>query len=124
MNALTTAGWTVRVTGLTLIATGLLMWADVPTGLRPIHMLIGIVMVVALLAASALALRAGARPILPAITVGWALLTFAFGMTQTGIMPGEMHVVVEAAHLLVGLVAIGLGEALGATGRRGAGAAA
>jgi len=121
MNALTAAGWTVRVTGLSLIALGLLLWADIGGGVRSIHMLIGIVLVVALAAAAALAMRGGAKPILPAIAIAWGLLTIAFGMNQTTILPGNGHLVVEVAHLLVGLVAIGLGEALAAAGRRGAG---
>lgn len=121
MNALTAAGWTVRVTGLALIALGLLIWADVGGAVTPIHMLIGIVLVVALAAAAALALRAGVKPILPAIAVAWGLLTIAFGLTQARLLPGDLHLVVEVAHLLVGLVAIGLGEALAAAGRRGAG---
>lgn len=121
MNALTAAGWTVRVTGLVLIALGLLIWADIVGALRPIHMLIGIVLVVALAAAAALALRAGAKPILPAIAVAWGLLTIAFGLTQARLLPGDLHLVVEVAHFLVGLVAIGLGEALAAAGRRGTG---
>lgn len=121
MNALTAAGWTVRVTGLALIALGLLLWADVGSGVRSIHMLIGMVLVVALAAAALLVLRAGARPILPAIAVAWGLLTIAFGLTQAQLLPGDLHVVVQVAHLVVGLVAIGVGEALAAAGRRGAG---
>ncbi|HYN48035.1 MAG TPA: hypothetical protein VER83_04165 [Candidatus Nanopelagicales bacterium] len=121
MNALTAAGWTVRVTGLVMIVLGLLIWADVGSGLASIHSLIGIVLVVALATAAALALRAGARPILPAIAIAWGLLTIAFGMTQATILAGDQHFIVEVAHLLVGLVAIGLGEALMAAGRRGAG---
>jgi uncharacterized membrane protein HdeD (DUF308 family) len=121
MNALTAAGWTVRVTGIVIIVLGLLVWADVGGALPPIHMLIGIVLVVALAAAAALALRVGAKPVLPAIAVAWGLLTIAFGLTQAQLLACYLHLVVEVAHLLVGLVAIGLGEALAAAGRRGAG---
>jgi len=121
MNALTAAGWIVRVTGLALIALGLMIWVDAVAGLRPIHMLIGIVLVVALAAAAALALRSGAKPILPVVAVAWGLLTIAFGLAQAQILPGDQHLVVQVAHLLVGLVAIGLGEALMASGRRAAG---
>lgn len=120
MSALTIAGWTVRVTGLVLIVLGLLLWVDSASGVRSIHMLLGLVLVVALAAAAVLALRAGAKPVLPAIAIAWAVLTVAFGMTQSQILPGDGHVVVQVAHLLVGVVAIGLGEALTATGRRAA----
>jgi hypothetical protein len=121
VNALNAAGWTVRVTGLFLIALGLLLWVDAAAGLRSIHMLIGVILVVALVAAAAFTLRAGAKPILPVVAVAWGFLTIAFGLTQAQILTGDLHLVVQVAHLLVGLVAIGLGEALMASGRRAAG---
>jgi uncharacterized membrane protein HdeD (DUF308 family) len=124
VNALNAAGWTIRVTGLALVVLGLLLWVDVATGLRSIHMLLGLVLVVALVTAAVLALRAGATPILPVIAIAWAILTLVLGMTQTQMLPGDGHVLVEVAHLLVGIVAIGLGEALVASGRRGARATA
>ena len=42
-------------------------------------------------------------------------------MVQAQLLVGDAHVVVQVVHLLVGIVAIGLGEALAAAGRRGAG---
>jgi hypothetical protein len=121
VNALSVAGWTIRVTGLALVALGLLLWVDAASGLRSIHILLGLVLVLALVAAAVLALRAGAKPILPAIAIAWAILTAALGMVQAQLLVGDAHVVVQVIHLLVGIVAIGLGEALAAAGRRGAG---
>ena len=121
MNALTAVSWTIRITGLALVVLGLLLWVDAASGFRSIHILLGLVLVVALAAAAVLALRAGAKPILPAIAIAWALLTAALGMVQAQLMVGDAHVVIEVIHLLVGIVAIGLGEALAAAGRRGAG---
>jgi hypothetical protein len=41
------------------------------------------------------------------------------GMTQAQVMPGDnLHVAVQVAHLVVGLVAIGLAEALGTAATR------
>jgi hypothetical protein len=121
VNALTAAGWTIRITGLALVVLGLLLWVDAASGLRSIHILLGLVLVVALVAAAVLALRAGAKPILPAIAIAWAFLTAALGMVQAQLLVGDAHVVVQVIHLLVGIAAIGLGEALAAAGRRGAG---
>ena len=121
MNALSVAGWTIRITGLALVVLGLLLWADAASSLRSIHILLGLVLVVALAAAAVLALRAGAKPILPAIAIAWAFLTVALGMVQAQLLVGDAHIVVQVIHLLVGVVAIGLGEALSAAGRRGAG---
>ncbi len=119
MNLLTAAGWTVRVSGLVVLVLGLIVWTDAYPVATPIHMLAGIVLVVGLWAVALLAARAGASTSLVAIAIGWGLLTVAFGLTQDQILPGDGHVVVEIAHLLVGLVAIGLGEALTARARRG-----
>jgi hypothetical protein len=124
MNALTAAGWTVRVTGIALLVLGLLIWANVARALVPLHMLIGIALVVALWATAALALRAGVRPVLPIVAAAWGVLMVVLGMTQAQILVGSGHTIVEIAHLLVGIVAIGLGEALVAAGRRGATATA
>jgi hypothetical protein len=124
VNALTAVSWTIRITGLALVVLGLLLWVDAASSLRSIHILLGLVLVVALVAAAVLALRAGAKPILPAIAIAWALLTAALGMVQAQLLVGDAHVVVEVIHLLVGIVAIGLGEALAAAGRRGAGVSA
>jgi hypothetical protein len=121
VNALTGVGWTIRIAGLALVVLGLLLWVDAAPGLRSIHILLGLVLVVALVAAAVLALRAGAKPILPAIAIAWAFLTAALGMIQAQLLVGDAHVVVQVTHLLVGIVAIGLGEALAAAGRRGAG---
>lgn len=119
VNAVTAAGWTVRVTGLALIVMGLLMWAGVAPGLRSLHMLIGIVLVAALMTAAGLALRAGVKPALPVIAIVWGLLTVALGLAQAQLLVGDGHIVIEVAHLVVGIVAIGLGEALAAAaGRR------
>jgi len=123
MNALTAAGWTVRVTGLAMLMLGLLIWAGVARSFVPFHMLIGIALVIALWATAVLALRAGVPPILPAVAVGWGVLMLVFGLTQAQVLPGATHIVVEVVHLVVGIVAIGLGEALVGAGRRGAPAA-
>jgi hypothetical protein len=118
MNALTAAGWTVRVTGLAMVVLGLLIWAGIETGIVGIHMLVGLVLVIALWATAALAFKAGARPVLPAIAVVWGLVVVVFGMNQAAILPGDGHLIVQVAHLAVGIVAIGLGEALVAAGSR------
>jgi hypothetical protein len=124
MNALSAAGWVVRVTGLVQVVLGLLIWAGVADAIVPVHMLIGIVLVVALWTTAVLGLQAGSKPVLAGIAIAWGLLTIAFGLTQEQILPDDMHVVVEVGHLVVGLVAMGLGEMLVAAGRRGTAATA
>lgn len=114
MTAVAAAQWTVRVAGLIALVLGLVIWVGQPTGLRPVHMLVGVVLVVGLVLLAVLGLRAGIGPVLPAVAIAWAIVVPIFGMSQETIMPGDMHVVVEVAHLLVGVVAIGIGEAIAA----------
>lgn len=119
MTAFSAARMTVRVVGILMLILGLVVWTGSAAGLVPVHMLLGIVLVLALWTVAVLALQGGARPALPAIAIAWGVLMAAFGITQAQILPGDnLHVVIQVAHLVVGLVAIGLGEALGAGASR------
>jgi hypothetical protein len=118
MTAQLAAQWTVRIAGLVAILLGILLWIGGGGGIAPLHMLVGVIVVAGLWALAFLALRSGARPALPAVAFAWGLVVILFGLNQQTILAGDGHVVVQVGHLLVGLVAIGLGEALGArTGR-------
>jgi hypothetical protein len=123
MSAFSAARMTVRGVGLVMLVLGLVIWTGSAGGLVPIHMLLGIILVLALWAVAALAFQA-TRPALPGIAIAWGVLTIAFGLAQAQILPdASEHLVVEFAHLFVGLVAIGLAEAVGAiTTRSGAAA--
>jgi len=113
------ARMTVRVVGLALLVLGVVIWTGGAGGLVPVHMLLGIVLVLASWAIAVLALQAGTRPALPAIAIAWGCLVAGFGMTQAQVLPGDnLHVAVQVAHLVVGLVAIGLAEALGTAATR------
>ena len=110
---------TVRGVGLIMLILGLVIWTGDADGLIPIHMPLGIVLVLALCAVAVLAFQAGLPPALPAIAIAWGVLTVAFGLAQSQILPdASQHTVVEIAHLVVGLVAIGLAEAIGAGAKR------
>jgi hypothetical protein len=119
MSAFSAARMTVRGLGLIMLILGLVIWTGSADGLIPIHMLLGIVLVLALWAVAVLALQAGLPPALPAIAIAWGILTVAFGLAQSQIQPDTgQHAVVEIAHLAVGLVAIGLAEAIGGGAKR------
>jgi hypothetical protein len=114
MTARLAAQWTVRIAGLISLLLGILLWIGGGAGIYPLHMLVGVILVGGLWTLAGLGLRAGAGPALPAVAVGWGILTVLFGLNQATILPGDPHVIVEVAHLMVGLAAIGIGEALGA----------
>ncbi len=118
------ARWSVRICGLALLVLGLAIWTGRADALIPIHMLVGVALVLALWTLAALAYRAGAPMSTTVLAVAWGILLPALGITQHGLFAGDTHWIVQVVHLLVGLVAIGIGEMLAATTRRSRGAEA
>ena len=102
----------VRLIGVVMILLGLLFWTGNALTLIPIHMLLGIVLVLLLWALAVMALLAGAPRGLAALAIVWGLIVPILGMTQTQLLPGDAHWVIRVLHLLVGLVALGLAERL------------
>jgi len=115
----TVASWLVRLAGLFQIATGLLFWTGNALALLPFHMLSGLVLVLSLWTIAVVALRGGVGAGLVALAVLWGLLVVVLGVTQTQLLPGELHWIVQLLHLLVGLAAMGLAQAM--VGRIGPG---
>src|SRR5689334_4775000 len=102
----------VRLIGVLMIVLGLLFWTGNALTLIPIHMLLGIVLVLLLWALAVIALRAGAPRGLAALAIVWGLIVPILGMAQTQLLPGDAHWVIRVLHLLVGLGALGLAERL------------
>ncbi len=117
MTATNAAQWTVRIAGLITLVLGLVIWVGAPGVAYPVHMLLGVILTAGLWALAILGIRAGTGPALPAVAVAWSVLMVLFGLNQVQVLP-ENQALVEVAHLLVGIVAIGIGEALGARIRR------
>jgi hypothetical protein len=108
----------VRVLGVVQIVLGLLFWFGVARGLIDLHMLFGILIVLLLWVLAVLAAAARAGVALPLVGFAVGAVTVWLGLTQTSLLPGDAHWVVQVAHLLVGLAALGLADALGARIRR------
>lgn len=119
MTATAAAQWTVRIAGLVTLVLGLVIWVGAPGMVYPLHVLLGLVLTGGLWALAILGLRAGTGPILPVVAVAWSVLMVLFGLSQTQILP-ESQALVEGVHLLVGIVAMGIGEALATRIRRAA----
>jgi len=116
--AITIVQMVIRLAWLILLGLGALIWTGRGQSLTSIHTAIGIAFVLALWAVAYLGTRGGAAPSLVAIVALWGVIALVLGLTQTGIMTGRSHWIVRVLHLLVGIVAIGLAEALGARVRR------
>ncbi len=102
----------LRLCALVAIVLGILFWTGNAEQLRELHMTVGILLVLALWT---IAIGQASRPggigrLLAAIIVGVALAVI--GMTQERILPGQNHWIIQVTHLVVALVAVGLGEML------------
>lgn len=117
-TATTVAQMLIRGAGLILIVLGLLFWTGNARALVPVHMLLGIILVLALWTLAFLGVRAGVNWGLVVLAVLWGLLTAALGMVQVQLLPGNLHWIIQVLHLLIGLAAISQGEALGARIKR------
>ncbi len=105
--------WVVRLCGVLALLLGLGFWAGHGNmQLLQLHQGLGYLAALSLLAVSVLSF--GKVPVgLSAAGVLWALLVPALGHMQTTLLPGNNHWIVEVLHLILGVGAIGLTEALG-----------
>jgi hypothetical protein len=109
----TIAQTVVRTLGLIQIGLGVLFWTYNVLNLIPLHMLIGLVVVLALWALAGLGLRTRVHPGLASAAFAWGVLVIALGMTQMRILPGDLHWIVQVLHLGFGLAAMAFAEVLG-----------
>ncbi len=102
----------LRVVVLLALVLGLLLWFGVEGVLIPIHMLLGILVVLALwvLGGFAFTIKGGVGLGIGAIV--WGLIVLLFGLNQRTILVGNLHWLIQVIHLLLGLGAAGLGEAI------------
>jgi hypothetical protein len=111
-GATTLVQWIARLTGLVLIILGICFWTGRALGLIPLHMLIGLVFVIALWVLAGLGMKSkvGSAPVIGAVI--WGIVVLALGMTQRSLLVGSLHWIVSALHLVVGLAAMGTAERL------------
>ncbi|MCE7988565.1 MAG: hypothetical protein DYG89_46000 [Caldilinea sp. CFX5] len=111
-TAITTCQMLIRGTGLLQILLGLLFWLGYARNLIPIHMLIGLVLVLSLWVLAVLAARSGVSLGFVALAIVWGVIVVLLGVTQTQLLPGAFHWVIQLVHLAIGLAAMGMGERL------------
>lgn len=114
----------VRVDAVLLILLGVLFWTGKADALIPIHMSLGIALVLALWALAVVAAISGVNLGLVALAFVWGFITPALGLTQTRLLPFQGHWIIQILHLLVGLIAIALAQFLARATRRRIGGAA
>jgi hypothetical protein len=95
-----------RVAFLVTMVLGLLFWIF-QLNLISLHMLFGITGALALLIVSMLAAFTKETRLLGAMSMGYAILVPIFGLIQSSILVGNLHWLIQTAHLLVGIGAMG-----------------
>ena len=118
LAVLAVAQWIVRIAGVVNLLLGLLFWTGDARGLVPVHMLLGVVLVVALWALAAVSTQQGVPVGLAAGAAIMGIIVLWLGLAQGGLMPGGAHWVIQALHLITGMAAVGIGEAIGGRVRR------
>ena len=99
--------WVAGLAGLGALTLGLLFWIAQVNDIN-IHMLFGLTVALALLVLSIVMVATRGTRLLGAVGIVYALILPVFGLTQSGILIGSMHWLIQAAHLLVGLGALAL----------------
>jgi hypothetical protein len=113
-RAATIAQMLVRITGVVQIVLGLFFWTgNTPMALIQVHMLIGMVLVVALAVLAVISIRAGVSMGLVIAGFVFVVLTPFVGIGQLAWQLGSTQWLIQVVHLLIGLGAIGLSEQLG-----------
>ncbi|MGH7763727.1 MAG: hypothetical protein ACREOM_04840 [Candidatus Dormibacteraceae bacterium] len=109
---MTAAQMTVRICGVVLLLLGILFWTGNADFLQPVHILLGLLLVLGLWTLSFLALqsRTGVGPAV--LGFAWGVVATVLGLTQTRLVTGDAHWVIQVIHLLVGVGAIGIAEQL------------
>jgi hypothetical protein len=100
------------------VILGIIVWTGHGDSLIPIHIAVGLLLVVDLWVAVALGLRSRAPVGLAILALVWSVGMPVFGLVQTNLLPGDAHVAIQVLHLVVGFVAVGLIEALARGGGR------
>ncbi len=120
MKVLTIAVMVLRLAVLVTLIMGIFFWTGNADNLIPIHMLIGILVVLSLWAVGlAQGFMKGGSFALAAATFILGLIIAIVGLNQQSWLPGSAHWVIQVIHLLLGLSAIALGEVIyGRTRRR------
>ena len=107
--------------GIALVVLGILFWTGHALSLLPLHMLLGGLFVLCMWALAIVGfLVPGSRGFALVVLI-WSLVVPALGVTQLSLLPGAGHWLIQVLHLLVGIIAMGLGHSLARRiGRRSA----
>jgi hypothetical protein len=112
----------LRLSGALAVILGLLFWSGNGLNLIPIHMLLGLLVVLSLwIVGIGKAFSSGGSWPLAGGALLLGLLVIVVGMRQSSLLVGPFHWVIQVVHLLLGVLAVGIGQ-IAAARRRNSGA--
>ncbi len=107
MNAVRIIRIVAGIAGLVALALGLAFWIA-QLNFLSIHMLFGLIVALSLLILAIIAVFTRGLRLLGAISIVYALIVPAFGVTQSGLLVGGSHWLIQTLHMLVGIGALAL----------------
>ena len=109
--------WVIRICGVLALILGILFWTGTaPDALIPVHIILGVLVTLSLWVLGFVFGRSrGGNWGLAAVAIVWGLLVIGVGGSQIGQDPSTVG---KILHLLIGLIAIGIGEMVGGRYKR------
>lgn len=100
----------LRIAGTLALILGIIFWTNNLRNLTPLHMLLGLIIVISLWVLAAMSARAGGPKGFVAVSVLWGAFVLWLGLTQAQLLLGDWHWVIQVLHLVVGIGALAQGE--------------
>jgi len=94
------------------VILGIGFWTGHWANLVNVHMAIGSLFVIALWVIAGIASAHGRPGRLVAFGFVWGVIVLALGMTQQGILVGDLHWIIRVLHLAIGIAAMPIAERL------------
>ena len=104
----------MRAAAAVQVILGIGFWTGNWTGLVNIHMLIGVLFVLSLWVIAGMALSQRRAVGLAVFAIVWGVVVAGLGMSQRGILVGDLHWVIRVIHLVISLLAMPMAERLAA----------
>lgn len=100
--------WIALIVGVCALLLGLTRWATGNDIVRNVHMTFGIILAFSFLILSIIMVATGGMRLWGVVGIVYSLILPVFGLTQSQLLPGNLHWLIQVAHLLVGLGALTL----------------
>lgn len=97
--------WIARIAGLGALTLGLLFWIA-QVDLISFHMLFGLSLAISMLVLSIIMLFTRGMRVLGIVGIIYTFVLPIFGETQVTLLVGNLHWLIQTAHMLVGLGAL------------------